>query len=355
MSQGSRRAAPDKLKDIEAWAPDKIRTVTQLKGFLGLTQYYAIYMEKYAEHAAALTDALSDKGTDKSIRWNPRMVEALDAIKKGMLENVFLQIANPYKPFILRTDASGYAIGAVLSQLDSEGKERPVAFYSKKLQGKDGLGQRAWSVREQETYALVCALLKFRSWIGSSQVQVKAYVDHKSLESWYKEDLSTVSGPLGRRGRWPEFLSSFDIEVIYLPGPENVVADALSRWPYPAGLDQDCTFHGSLADERYHDPQEQRDRDYCEGHQGISSVRADNPSSSGAENYVYACCLHQEIDKKLQAIHRVSCRERDFSVACEVAGLESSASSDLNADEIQLFEPYSNPNTPPAEHHFVGL
>ena len=193
---------------------------------------------------------------------------------------------------------------------------------------------------------MVCASLKFRSWIGSSQVQVKAYVDHKSLESWYKEDLSTFSGPLGRRGRWHEFLSSFDIEVIYLPGPENVVADALSRWPYPAGLDQDCTFHGSLADERYHEEQEQRDRDYCEGHQGISSVRADNPSSSGAENYVYACCLHQEIDKKLQAIHRVSCRERDFSVACEVAGLESSASSDLNADEIQLFEPYSNPNPP---------
>ena len=59
------------------------------------------------------------------------MVEAFDAIKKGMLENVVLQIANPYKPFILRTDASGYAIGAVLIQLDSEGKERPVAFYSK--------------------------------------------------------------------------------------------------------------------------------------------------------------------------------------------------------------------------------
>ena len=56
------------------------------------------------------------------------MVQAFDAIKRGMLENVILQIANPYKPFILRTDASGYAIGAVLSQLESEGKERPVAF-----------------------------------------------------------------------------------------------------------------------------------------------------------------------------------------------------------------------------------
>ena len=42
LSKGSRRAAPDKLKDIEAWVPERFRTVTQLKGFLGLTQYYAI-------------------------------------------------------------------------------------------------------------------------------------------------------------------------------------------------------------------------------------------------------------------------------------------------------------------------
>ena len=41
LSKGSRRAAPDNLKVIEAWVPEKIRTVTQLKGFIGLTQYYA--------------------------------------------------------------------------------------------------------------------------------------------------------------------------------------------------------------------------------------------------------------------------------------------------------------------------
>ena len=68
--------------------------------------------------------------------------------------------------------------------------------------------------------------------------------------------MSTISGPLGSRVRWHEFLSGFDLEVIYLPSPENVVTEALSRWPYPAGLDQDCTFHGSLADEANHHEEE---------------------------------------------------------------------------------------------------
>ena len=49
-------------------------------------------------------------------------------------------------------------------------------------------------------------LLKFKSWISGCKVTV--VMDHKSLESWYKEDLCTMAGPLGRRGRPHEFLSS---------------------------------------------------------------------------------------------------------------------------------------------------
>ena len=133
-----------------------------------------------------------------------------------MAENVMLAFANPYKPYILRVDASGYAVGAVVSQLDGEGKERPSAFFSRKLSGKLGMGQRGWSVREQETYAIFLVLLQFRSWIASSQIESIFWGDHESLEAWFKEDLGMVSGPLGRRGLWHEFLSSFNTTVCYV-------------------------------------------------------------------------------------------------------------------------------------------
>ena len=84
-----------------------IKTVTQLKGFLGLTQHYSVYMKKYAEWAAPLTDAL--KGRTKfqtCVEWTPRMRGWLQKIKEGMQENVLLAIATPYKPYILRVDAS---------------------------------------------------------------------------------------------------------------------------------------------------------------------------------------------------------------------------------------------------------
>ena len=72
------------------------------------------------------------------------------------------------------------------------------------------------------------------------------FTDHKALESWTTEHVDTPSGPRGRRARWHETLSQFDIQVQYVPGPSNVVADAMSRWAYPASsAREDVSFHGS--------------------------------------------------------------------------------------------------------------
>ena len=138
-----------------------------------------------------------------------------------------------------------HGVGALLEQQNPEGEWRPCAFFSRKPEGKDRKGQRAWSSREQETYALVSSLIKLKSWIGGRKVTV--YTDQRSMESWYKEDLCTLSGPLGLRGRWHEFLSLYHIEVVYEPRKDNIVADGLSRWAYPA---DDTNFHGSDADQK---------------------------------------------------------------------------------------------------------
>ena len=108
------------------------------------------------------------------------------------------------------------------------------------------MGQRVWSLREEEAYALVSCLLKFRSWISGRQATV--FTGHKTLESWYKKELCTMAGPLGRRGRRHKFLSRYNIVVVYQPGVDNNAADGMSRWAYPAGLADNTTFRRSDAD-----------------------------------------------------------------------------------------------------------
>ena len=203
------------------------------------------------------------------IQWTPEMESALVQLKEALSAECELYIASTDGEYRIHVDACDHGVGAVLEQQNPEGQWKPCAFFGRKLEGKDGKGQRAWSTRGQETYALVSCLVKFKSLIGGRKVTV--YTDHKSRESWYKEDLCTLLGPLGRRGRWHEFLSWYHIEVLYEPGKDNTVADGLSRWAYPAGLADDTNFHGSDAHRKGVMKQE---RDLKEREQSILAQRA---------------------------------------------------------------------------------
>ena len=244
LCNGQRMSSPEKRAASEKWGWEDIRTPKHLKRFLGLTHWYAIYMGNYAKYAGILSEALlklpeptaKDKGRSSQrhkIVWTREIKRAFSQIKRGMSEDVILDIADVNKKFIIRVDASDYAVGAVFEQYDSKNQLRPVAFYSRKLAGDQGdgtaRGQRGWSTREEEMYGIISTLHKHQSWIGMG-TEVEILTDHRTLEKWYHDDLLTVSGPLGRRGRWHEFLSRYPlVEVRYTPGAGHIVPDVLSR------------------------------------------------------------------------------------------------------------------------------
>ena len=199
-------------------------------------------------------------------------MKAFQELKRRLCSGLILQRVNPDKPFVLRVDASGYAVGATLEQLKEgdgrpiaqdamEKKTVPVAFMSRKLTGS----QRNWTPRELETYAIILALQKWESWIGLQPVLV--LTDHQSLEAWAKEVLDTPSGPVGRRARWHQIFSKFDLTVGYIPGKENMIADVLSRWAYPASQAlRDVSKHGSAQDKEEMEKiieEEQEEEKYC--------------------------------------------------------------------------------------------
>ena len=94
---------------------------------------------------------------------------------------------------------------------------------------------------------MVSIIKKYASLIGLQPVLI--ITDHKSLENWATEVLDAPGGPTGRRARWHMLLSKFKIDIRYVSGKNNVVADALSRWAYPAGEGADNGFNGTPADD----------------------------------------------------------------------------------------------------------
>ena len=106
---------------------------------------------------------------------------------------------------------------------------------------------RTWHIRDKECYAIISALEKWAGWIGLQPVVI--LTDHKALEHWATEVLESASGMSGGRARWNQKLIRFKIVVQYIQGKDNVVADALSRYAYPASQSfADVSWHGALRD-----------------------------------------------------------------------------------------------------------
>ena len=102
---------------------------------------------------------------------------------------------------------------------------------------------RTWTAREKETYAIFCALRKWSGHIGLQPIVV--CTDHRSLQSWHKEHVDLPAGPAARRAQRHETPAKFDLNVVYVPGEDNTVADCFSRWAYQAGkAGMDISMHG---------------------------------------------------------------------------------------------------------------
>ncbi|GFS50244.1 retrovirus-related Pol polyprotein from transposon 17.6 [Trichonephila clavipes] len=137
-------------------------------------------------------------------------------LKNSLTAPPVLKQADGTKPYIIRTDASNYALGAVL--LQGEGSdEHPIEYASRLLTP----AERNYSTTEREALAVVWALKKFRGYIEGTEITVAS--DHQPLK-W----LLNLKSPTGRLARWALEIQSFNLKVQYIPGKANVVADMLS-------------------------------------------------------------------------------------------------------------------------------
>lgn len=203
---------PDKIKIIQKL--ELPRTERQIKSFLGITGYYRKFIKDYAKVAQPITKYLK-KGVKINIK-DPTYVEAFEKLKNLISSHPILRFPNFEKQFTLTTDASNYALGAVLSQ---EG--HPVCFASRTLNNHE----RNYSATDKEFLAIIWSVNYFRPYLYGRKFKIQT--DHqpiKYLQAKYKgKDLSP------RHQRWLLKLGEYDCDIEYLKGKENKVADFLSR------------------------------------------------------------------------------------------------------------------------------
>jgi hypothetical protein len=202
----------DKLAAIRDWPLP--RNLHEVRSFLGLTGYYRHFVQNYSRIAQPLTN-LTRAETSFDMEGAP--TAAFEDLKRRMMEAPILMIPDPKKPFMVTTDASDYAIGAVLEQMDDR-KTRPCAYLSRTLTP----AERKWPVYDKELYAIMEAIRVWDVWLRYAKFDI--YTDHQPLR-YLRQQTSLPK----RQTRYLDVLANYEFDVHYKPGRKNVVADALSR------------------------------------------------------------------------------------------------------------------------------
>jgi transposase InsO family protein len=208
-------AQEDKLAAIRNMAaPTDVKAIQR---FMGMTGYYRQLIPRYADISAPLI-TLTKKG--EPWRWGTDEDTAFRELRAALTSDRIVAHPDPSRPYCLYTDASNMAVGAILTQTDDMGVERPIHYVSKALNG----AQRRWSAIEREAFAIVHALRKLRAYLQGAALTI--LTDHKPLRSLFQCELSN-----SKIQRWGMLISEFSPTLEYRKGSDNVRADMLSRLP----------------------------------------------------------------------------------------------------------------------------
>jgi len=208
------RPDPKKLEAVRDFT--RPTNPKQIKQFLGLTGYYRRFIPGFAKTAKPLTQLLKK---DALFAWGPQQEDGFRTLRDHLLREPILQYPDFEKPFNITTDASGYAVAAILSQ-GPIGKDLPIAYCSRLLNP----AEQNYSTIEKELLAIVYAVQYYRPYIYGAEFNL--VTDHKPLV-W----LNSIKDPTSRLTKWGLKLAEYTYRVIYKPGTANTNVDALSRNP----------------------------------------------------------------------------------------------------------------------------
>lgn len=182
--------------------------------FVAFCNYYRRFIKNFAEIARPLNKLLKK---NSEFLWTEECQESFGKLKKLLLEPQILQYPDFDKPFLLTTDASKEACGAVLSQ-NFGGEDLPIAFASRGFTK----GEINKSTIEKELAAIHWGINYFRPYLYGNKFFVKS--DHRPLVY-----LFSMKNPSSKLTRMRLDLEEYDFEIEYIKGKNNVLADALSR------------------------------------------------------------------------------------------------------------------------------
>jgi transposase InsO family protein len=220
ISQNAIKTNPEAVEAIKNWmkpAGGGKKAVTAVRGFLGMAGWYRKFIPHFADIAKPLVHLTKN---DITWEWTSECQTSFEQLRDALTQSPVLGIADPTKNYILHTDASDHAMGAILQQADENGDMHPIAYASKTFND----AQTRYDTTEREALAITWALQHFNTYCEGHRYTL--LTDHKAL-SYIRRNTKNDK----RITRWQLLLQHYNVDIYYVKGKDNLAADLLSR-PY---------------------------------------------------------------------------------------------------------------------------
>ncbi|XP_058449045.1 uncharacterized protein LOC131429006 [Malaya genurostris] len=218
------------------------RNVKDIRRLLGLAGFYQRFIRDYSRIVAPISDLL--KKAKNSFRWTDATENAFEELRTALISAPILGNPDFNLPFTIESDASDNAVGAALLQQQND-QQKVIAYFSKKLSST----QRKYASVEKECLGVLLAIEHFRHYVEGTRFKV--VTDARSLLWLF---IIGVESGNAKLLRWALKIQSYDIELEYKKGKNNILADCLSRSVETISLQQADLEYRNLATRIYKEP-----------------------------------------------------------------------------------------------------
>ena len=186
VGRGQVKMEQEKIKAVKEWkTPTKVKDV---ESFLRFANFYQCFIQNFS-HTAKLLNELKGK---KKWKWDKEHQKTFEELKEKITSQPVLFLPRREGKFRVKMDASGHAIGRVLSQ-EQDGKWKLIVFLSRMMQP----AERNYEIYDKELLAIVEALTKWRQYLLDALETFKIWMDHENLK--YFQEPHKLNG---RQARW---------------------------------------------------------------------------------------------------------------------------------------------------------
>ncbi|KAF8702903.1 hypothetical protein RHS03_06327, partial [Rhizoctonia solani] len=204
-----------KIQAVQEWPiPTKVKEV-QL--FLWFANFLQCFVANFSHLARPLHNLVKK---DTAWKWETKEQDAFQKLKDAISNTPVLCHANLSKPYFLETDASGAALGSILSQQQEDGCLHPLGFLSKSFKG----AEQNYDMHNKELLAIICSFEYWHIFLEGMAHPITVFTDHQNLEYWKESQTFNCC-----HARWHLLLARYNFHIVYCPGKQSGKPDALSR------------------------------------------------------------------------------------------------------------------------------